>query len=111
MCDCFSAAESKLDAETTQLFKNVAASDTPARMLQEEMKKLTPEKSKVVTEIIAMIGDTNSSVSKCLADFDKQHPESKSTDRKQMALEIVGEMRKQQCVVGTVVIYMGTKAL
>lgn len=111
MCDCFVSAENKLDAETTAIFQRVGESENPQHVLQQEMTKLSPEKTKIITDIITMVGDKDSPISECLADFDKKHPESKSLNRKKMALDIISEMKKKKCTVGTVVIYMGTKNL
>lgn len=111
MCDCFVAAESKLDAETAAVFQKVAESENPQQMLQQEMAKLSPGRTKIITDIISMVSDKDSPISKCLNEFDKKHPESKSLNRKQMALDIIAEMKKNKCTVGTVVMYMGTKNL
>ncbi len=110
MCGCFSSAQSKMDAETTDLFNKVSNSETPQQTLQQEMAKLNPEKLKTVTEIIQSVGSKDSPISKCLSDFDKNHQGTKTTDRKQLALEIAAQMKKNNnCALGTAVIYMGAK--
>jgi septal ring factor EnvC (AmiA/AmiB activator) len=112
MCGCFSSVQTKMDAETTELFNKVSNSETPQQTLQQEMAKLKPEKLKTVTEIIQSVGSQDSPISKCLSDFDKTHQGTKTTNRKQLALDIAAQMKKNNnCALGTAVIYMGAKTL
>jgi septal ring factor EnvC (AmiA/AmiB activator) len=112
MCGCFTSAQSKMDAETTELFNKVNSSETPQKTLQEEMAKLKPEKLKEVTELFQSVASKDSPISKCLSDFDKTHEGTKSTNRKQLALDIAVQMKKNNnCALGTAVIYMGAKSI
>jgi septal ring factor EnvC (AmiA/AmiB activator) len=112
MCGCFTSAQSKMDAEITELFNKVNNSETPQQTLQQEMAKLKPEKLKEVTELIQSVGSKDSPISKCLSDFDKTHEGTKTTNRKQLAHDIAAQMKKNNnCALGTAVIYMGAKTL
>jgi cell shape-determining protein MreC len=107
MCGCFSSAQTKMDAEIAGLFNKVSNSET-----QQEMAKLKPEKLKEVTEIIQAVGSKDSPISKCLSDFDKTHEGTKTINRKQLALDIAAQMKKNNnCALGTAVIYMGAKTM
>jgi hypothetical protein len=112
MCGCFEAEQKKLDADVIAMLEKVRNSQTPQVTLQLELPKLAPEKIKVVTEVFQSIGDKNAPTSKCLEGFDKRHADSKSTDRKQMALDIAEKMKENKtCLLGSTVIYMGAKSI
>jgi hypothetical protein len=111
MCGCFEAEQKKLDVESIAMLEKVRNSPTPQLTLQLELPKLAPEKIKTVTEVFQSIGDKNAPTSKCLEGFDKRHAYSKSTDRKQMALDIAEKMKEHKsCILGSTVIYMGAKS-
>jgi predicted transcriptional regulator with HTH domain len=112
MCGCFETVQKKIDAEGLAVLEKVVNSETPQQTLQKEMAALKPEKTMALAEVFASVGNKESDVFKCLEGFDKRHNDSKSTSRKDLALEIAMKMKENKsCLLGAVVMYMGAKSI
>jgi hypothetical protein len=73
MCDCFSTFQKRFDRESVELLKLVSISEDPKTVLQDGIKKMTPEKAEFFTRQIQSLGDKSSSVYSCMEAFDKKH--------------------------------------
>lgn len=94
MCNCFSAFQERFDSESVSLLKEVSNSADPKAVLQEGIKKMTPEKAEFFTRQIQSLGDKSSSVYACLADFDKKHGKETTKNKSDLKKELLASFQK-----------------
>ncbi len=110
MCDCFSSFQNGLSENAKKLMKEVSTAAKPQEVMMAGMSKFTPEEAKTFGEQLKTIGDKNSTVYKCLQDFDKQHTNETTIDKKALTDKLLMEMQKSGgCYVGAAIVNLNPK--
>jgi hypothetical protein len=90
--------------------KEVSTAAKPQEVLMAGIAKLKPEDAKSFGEQLKSIGDKNSTVFKCLQDFDKKHAAETTTDKKALTEKLLMEMQKSGgCYVGAAIVNLNPK--
>lgn len=110
MCDCFDSFQNSLSEDAKKLMKEVATAAKPQEVLMAGIAKFKPEDAKSFGEQLQLIGDKNSTVFKCLQDFDKKHATETTTDKKALTEKLLMEMQKSGgCYVGAAIVNLNPK--
>ncbi len=110
MCDCFDSFQNNLSADAKKLMKEVSTAAKPQEAMMAGMAKFTPEDAKAFADQLKTIGDKNSSVFKCLQDFDKKHANETTADKKALTDKLLMEMQKDGgCYVGAAIVNLNPK--
>lgn len=110
MCGCFSEFDKELSEDSRKLLKEVSVAADPQSEMLAGMKKLKQEDAVKFTEKLKSIGDKNSSLFKCMQEFDKKHGKETTKDKKALTERLLKEMRqKGDCPVGAAILSMSLK--
>ena len=110
MCGCFDSFQNSLSEDGKKLMKEVSTAAKPQEVMMAGMAKFKPEDAKAFAEQLKTIGDKNSTVFKCLQDFDKKHAAETTTDKKALTEKLLMEMQKSgNCYVGAAIINLNPK--
>jgi Sec-independent protein translocase protein TatA len=105
MCGCFDGFQSNLSEDAKKLMKEVSTAAKPQEVLMAGMTKLKPKVAKVFAEQLKTLGDKNSTVFKCMQEFDKKHAKETTTDKDALTEKLLMEMqRKGNCYVGAAIV-------
>jgi DNA-directed RNA polymerase subunit F len=110
MCGCFDSFQNNLSEDAKKLMKEVSTAAKPQEVLMAGMAKLKPEDAKTFGENLQSIADKNSTVFKCLQEFDKKHAKETTADKKALTEKLLMEMQKSgNCYVGAAIVNLNPK--
>lgn len=109
MCNCFEDFSKSVTEKEMAIFKEVAASENPQKVLTEAFAKLEAAEATGLAEKMKSIGDRNSPVFKCLETFDKKHSKETTSDKEKLTEKLLKELQLDQCNIGAAIINLSLK--